>query len=66
MGPARLAAIQNRFATYLRHLTSPPIIDADAVLSLAVADQRFETIARQDGQIPKRRCRLQPVELQTR
>lgn len=46
--------------------TKPPlIIDADAVLALAIADQRLKTVARQRGQVFQPASRFQPVELQT-
>src|ERR1035441_6056430 len=47
--------------------TDPPaVVDPDAVLSFAVAGQRFETIAGQGCEVPNSRGRFQPVELQTR
>src|ERR1019366_7484053 len=47
--------------------TDPPLlVDADAVLSLPIAGQCFETVAGQDGKVPERRSRFQPVELQAR
>src|SRR5271157_353014 len=45
---------------------APLIVVANAVLALAVATQRFKTVARQRGKIPKRRGRLQTVQLQAR
>lgn len=42
------------------------LINTDAVLSLTIAGQRFETIAGQDREILALRRRLQPVELQSR
>lgn len=41
---------------------SPLVVDADAVLALAVAGQCFEAIARQGGKVSKRRGCLQPVQ----
>ena len=47
--------------------TNPPlIIDTDAVLTLAISQQRFKTIAGQGRKVSQRRGRLQTVELQTR
>ena len=45
---------------------SPLIVDADAVLSLAVAFESFEPIAWQCGQVLQRSCGVQPVEFKLR
>src|SRR5882724_6978134 len=45
---------------------SPLVVNANTVLTLAVADQSFEAIARQSGKVPERCGRLQTVELQAR
>src|ERR1700720_3213055 len=42
----------------------PLIVNPDAVLALAVADQSFEAIARKNGKVPERCGGLQAVELQ--
>jgi hypothetical protein len=42
------------------------IVNANAVLALAVTYQSFEAIARQSGQVFERCGRLQTVELQAR
>src|ERR1700746_2081643 len=44
----------------------PLIVNADAVLALAVAYQRFKTVTRQCGKIPQRRSRFHTVRLQAR
>src|SRR6266852_2903737 len=44
----------------------PLIVNANAVLALAVADQSFEAIAWQSGQVSERGGCLQTVELQAR
>lgn len=45
---------------------APLIVDAYAVLALAVAMQRFKTVAGQRGKVCERRGRLQTVQLQAR
>lgn len=42
----------------------PLVVDANAVLSLATANQRLKTIAGQGGQVAKRRGGFEAVELQ--
>jgi hypothetical protein len=42
------------------------IVNANAVLALAVADQRFEAIAGQNGKVSERCGYLQTVKLQAR
>ena len=44
----------------------PLIVNANAALALAVADQNFEAIAWQSGQVSKTGSCLQTVELQAR
>ncbi len=44
----------------------PLIVNANAVLALAVAYQRFKTVPRQCGKVPKRRSRFHTVKLQAR
>jgi hypothetical protein len=47
--------------------TDPPlVINTDAVLSLAISSQRFETIAGQEDKVSEGRSRFQPVEFQAR
>lgn len=52
--------------TALRPLETdpPPVVDADAVLTLVVALERFETVARQGGKISDIGCRLQSDQLE--
>jgi hypothetical protein len=46
--------------------TNPPlIVNADAVLALAVAHQCFKAIARQGGEITERCSRLHTIKLET-
>ena len=45
---------------------SPLIVNANTVLALAVADQRFEAIPGQGSNVPKRCGRFETVELQAR
>lgn len=45
---------------------SPLVVNANAVLALAVADEGFKTIAGQDGQIAERGSRLKTIKLQAR
>jgi hypothetical protein len=42
------------------------IINADAVLALAVTYQRFKTVPRQCGKVPQRRSGFHTVKLQAR
>jgi len=42
------------------------IVDANAVLALAVALQRFEMIGRRNAKVLKTRCRVQPCQLPAR
>jgi hypothetical protein len=53
-------------AVALRPLEADPplIIDADAVLTLPISAQRFEPVARQRGEVPQRRRRVETVQLQ--
>ena len=44
----------------------PLIVNADAVLALAVAYQRFKTVPGQRGEISQRRSSLHTVKLQAR
>src|SRR5229473_968064 len=44
----------------------PLIVNADAVLALAIADQGFEAIAGQSGNVSERCGGLETVELQAR
>src|SRR3990172_2811406 len=47
--------------------TDPPlVVDANAVLALPVAAERFEAVARQAGKVHECRGRLQTVELELR
>src|SRR3989304_898334 len=47
--------------------TPPPLlVDADAVLTLAVPFQRFETVAAERGEVLQRQGRLETVEPQLR
>ena len=47
--------------------TDPPlIVNADALLALAISDQRFEAVAWQCGEIAQRCDRLHSIELETR
>jgi hypothetical protein len=45
---------------------APLVIDTDTVLSLAIPDQRLETVAGQDCKVLQGRSGLQPIELQPR
>jgi len=49
-----------------REIKPPFIVDANAVLALAVANQRLKAIAGQCGKVLQRGRRLQAVELQAR
>ena len=42
----------------------PLVVDADAVLALAVTFERFETVAGQSGKVLKSGCRFKSVDLQ--
>jgi antitoxin ParD1/3/4 len=42
------------------------IVNPDAVVTLAVAYQRFKTVTRQCGKVPQRRSRFHTVKLQAR
>ena len=67
-----LVIVNNLHVRWSRCLLSPLeadpplIVNADAVLAFAIANQRFKTIAGQSDKVLKGRGRLQTVKLQAR
>src|SRR5208282_5540412 len=44
---------------------TPLVVHADAVLAFAAALQGLESVSRQNGKVPEREGRFEPVQLQT-